>query len=286
MADDEREYVPASAQHVLSTKQHHRRPEHAAVRGLADRLARVAYRGIRPWWLRSGMVSFALLCARIAHNAYKVSQNELWPVVAAKLGFTQFQGSDIEPARSGPAGAQHFRNIYQRFLEGFDNLFLFSIFSLVQMQPRGDGGGQPDTASVGQQSATDHSMMSAGMPSTDPVPISVQWNNASGSSEMNLTVPPGRSNANQTNGLSAHAQFGQPHQNLRQAQPYPPQPQQPQPAHLITKPSVAVVNGQSPTAEEMRQVSQWLEAIRQIFMHNRSTFLWQWDAVCGLTSAC
>ena len=69
-------------------------------------------------------------------------------------------------------------------------------------------------------------------------------------------------------------------------QPQSTQPQQPQPAHSITKPSVAVVNGQSPTAEEMRQVSQWLEAIRQIFMHNRSTFLWQWDAVCGLTCAC
>ncbi|EPS93290.1 hypothetical protein FOMPIDRAFT_1136478, partial [Fomitopsis schrenkii] len=60
-------------------------------------------------------------------GCFWVSQNELWPVIAAKLGFVQIPGSDTGPAKSGPIVAQHVREIYLRFLHEFDDMFRSSI---------------------------------------------------------------------------------------------------------------------------------------------------------------
>lgn len=107
----------------------------------------------------------------------QVSQNDLWPVIAAKIGFVQIAGSDTEPAKSGPVVAQHIRNVYRQFLVGFDNMFLQSISSITKPQSQQGGNMNNGVPNGGQQ----------GTPGVQP-------NNASGSNGVgmaNLTIPPG-----------------------------------------------------------------------------------------------
>ena len=292
----------------------------------------------------------------------QVSQNELWPVVAAKLGFIQFPGSEAEPAKSGPAVAQHIQNVYQRFLHGFDNMFLSSISTLVQKQPQGgNNGGQPNNSNAAQQGSPGPVAGPSNMPPTNSMPLGIQPNNVSAGNGMVLTIPPGTdpkqiselmayarqpaeelrrqgvperviatvernrtileeslrsqqnfhgsltkqqsSGANGNMGSAQGFQLGAvfpktPQMNAAQAMPtaspsqpamhpqgqpgasqpqitaQPQQPQQPQQQQItipFTKPYVALGSGQWPTPEEMRQISQWLEMTRQMFMRERGT---------------
>lgn len=63
-----------------------------------------------------------------------MTQRELWPVIGARLGYTQFPGSGTEPARSGPGVSQQLQHLYTVYLEQFDKIYINSVFQKQFMQ--------------------------------------------------------------------------------------------------------------------------------------------------------
>lgn len=53
-----------------------------------------------------------------------MSHRDLWPVVAAKLGWTTFPSNGNEPARSAPQAAAHVNNVYNMYLSGFEAYYV------------------------------------------------------------------------------------------------------------------------------------------------------------------
>ncbi|KAA1467371.1 hypothetical protein DENSPDRAFT_832398 [Dentipellis sp. KUC8613] len=49
-----------------------------------------------------------------------VTKNNQWPIIAAKVGFAHFPGSQTDPARSTPQVAQHIQQLYKHALAPFD----------------------------------------------------------------------------------------------------------------------------------------------------------------------
>jgi hypothetical protein len=48
------------------------------------------------------------------------------------MGFVQFPGSDSEPAKSGPAAAQHLAHVYKEYLAAFDNVYVNTVMQSRQ----------------------------------------------------------------------------------------------------------------------------------------------------------
>ncbi|TDL25528.1 hypothetical protein BD410DRAFT_784531, partial [Rickenella mellea] len=53
-----------------------------------------------------------------------VSHRDLWPDVAAKLGWTSFPSNGNEPVRSAPQAAAHVNNVYNMYLSGFEAYYV------------------------------------------------------------------------------------------------------------------------------------------------------------------
>jgi len=59
----------------------------------------------------------------------------MWNIIGARLGFVQFPGTDVEPAKSGPGVAQNLNNIYREYLQLFDTWYISqSIEAQKKMQ--------------------------------------------------------------------------------------------------------------------------------------------------------
>lgn len=132
---------------------------------------------------------------------------DLWPVVGAKLGFTQFPGSDTEPARSGPGVAQHLENIYRRYLLQFDMMFVSSILKMKPQANNTGNAGQPGPSNVGQQTPLVSAAGPTNAPSLNAMSGGVMPNNASSSNAMsasNSTFPAGL-DPNKINELVSYA---------------------------------------------------------------------------------
>ncbi|EPS97242.1 hypothetical protein FOMPIDRAFT_1128845 [Fomitopsis schrenkii] len=61
----------------------------------------------------------------------RIMQNNLWPVVATRLGFEQSSKNDTESADTGPLIAEHIQKLYRRYLYALDNIFLTSISAIL-----------------------------------------------------------------------------------------------------------------------------------------------------------
>ncbi|KAJ3019430.1 hypothetical protein NUW54_g92 [Trametes sanguinea] len=62
-----------------------------------------------------------------AGGVNRVIQNDLWPVIGARLGFVNIPASDTEPAKAGPAFAHRLASIYKEFLLDFDKQYYLSM---------------------------------------------------------------------------------------------------------------------------------------------------------------
>lgn len=54
----------------------------------------------------------------------KVTSQDVWEVIAAKLGWNNFPGNGNEPGRSGPHIASHISNIYKEYLAEFEASYM------------------------------------------------------------------------------------------------------------------------------------------------------------------
>ncbi|KAF9256562.1 hypothetical protein L218DRAFT_881447, partial [Marasmius fiardii PR-910] len=57
----------------------------------------------------------------------RVSKNDLWAVIAARLGIVLFPGFASEPPKSGPAAAYQVAHIYKEYLAEFDRSYVASL---------------------------------------------------------------------------------------------------------------------------------------------------------------
>lgn len=64
-------------------------------------------------------------------SLHQIMQNNLWPVVATRLGFEQSSKNDTESADTGPLIAEHIQKLYRRYLYALDNIFLTSISAIL-----------------------------------------------------------------------------------------------------------------------------------------------------------
>ena len=55
-----------------------------------------------------------------------MEQKALWDVIAGRMGFVQFSGTETEPAKSGPGVAQQLAHIYKELLAAFDHYYISS----------------------------------------------------------------------------------------------------------------------------------------------------------------
>jgi hypothetical protein len=77
----------------------------------------------------------------------KISQNDAWPIIGARLGFVQFPGTDANPAKSGPAIAQQLAHIYRQYLHQFDSIYMHSVLdSRRKMMQQQQSHSQPSAA--------------------------------------------------------------------------------------------------------------------------------------------
>lgn len=51
----------------------------------------------------------------------------MWAVIGGRLNFIQFLGNDSEPAQSGPGIAQQLHNIYDQYLQHFENAYVLTV---------------------------------------------------------------------------------------------------------------------------------------------------------------
>ncbi|KAK0469997.1 uncharacterized protein EV420DRAFT_84200 [Desarmillaria tabescens] len=67
-------------------------------------------------------------------GAAEVAQKDLWATIAARLGYVQYPGNDMEPAKSGPATAHQLEQIYKDHLAHFDMVYVTTVLESRRKQ--------------------------------------------------------------------------------------------------------------------------------------------------------
>ncbi|RXW25655.1 hypothetical protein EST38_g197 [Candolleomyces aberdarensis] len=65
----------------------------------------------------------------------KIEQNSAWDVVAGKMGFVSFPGSEGQPPKSGPVVAHHISVNYREYLQDFDTAYIANQLEAKSKEP-------------------------------------------------------------------------------------------------------------------------------------------------------